>query len=549
METQEDTQHTGTPLSGAKRRRRRFMSPLTRKILAMNFVALAIPVAGLLYLGPYRDQLIAQEMEALRTHGEIFSGALGEGAISILDNGQEVLSLVPARHIVRRLSNPSRVRARLFLGDGSLAADSRRLGGFGNEVTIESLPAISEDSQILTTILDMMEDVTSIMHDNAHPVYRDRNSPSAADFPEVTQALKGEIAGIVRQRQNGKLILSVALPVQRYYQVIGALLLSKEGNEIETAMREVRLTILIVFAGALVITTLLSLYLAGTIARPVHKLAEAAERVRHSVGRNDEKIPDFSSRRDEIGDLSTALREMTDALRARLTAIESFAADVSHEIKNPLTSLRSAVETAARVQDEEQRQKLLRIIQDDVSRLDRLITDISDASRLDAELSRADSDSVDIVELLSALVDMHNATAEDRGIPPINLDCLGDGPFTVNGIGDRLVQVFRNLVGNAISFSPEEGRITIRLWREGDVINAVVEDDGPGIPDNKLDAIFDRFYTERPEAEKFGTHSGLGLAISKQIVDAHNGTIRAENRRDANGGAKGARFVITLPAT
>lgn len=532
----------------AQPRRRRLMSPLTRKILAMNFIALAIPVAGLLYLGPYRDQLIAQEMEALRTHGEIFSGALGEGAISILDNGQEVLSLVPARHIVRRLSNPSRVRARLFLSDGNLAADSRRLGGFGNEVTIESLPEINNEPEILSTILDMMEDVTTIMHDKAHPVYRDRSSPSAVDFPEVARALNGEIAGMVRQRQDGKLILSVALPVQRYYQVIGALLLSKEGSEIETAMREVRLNILLVFAAALVITTMLSLYLAGTIARPVHKLAEAAERVRHTIGRNDEQIPDFSARKDEIGDLSGALREMTNALRARLTAIERFAADVSHEIKNPLTSLRSAVETVARVKDEEQREKLLRIIQDDVSRLDRLITDISDASRLDAELSRADSRQVDLTQLLNALIDMHNATAEDRGIPVINLDCLGDGPFSVNGIGDRLVQVFRNLVGNAVSFSPEGGSITIRLWRDKDVIQAVVEDDGPGIPDNKLEAIFDRFYTERPEAEKFGTHSGLGLAISKQIIEAHNGTIKAENRRHANGEPKGARFVITIPA-
>ncbi|WP_259781115.1 sensor histidine kinase [Aestuariispira ectoiniformans] len=548
MDTPDQSPQTGKTAPQAPKRHRRLLSPLTRKILAVNFVALAIPVAGMLYLGPYRDQLIAQEMEALRTHGEIFSGALGEGAISILDNGQEVLSLVPARHIVRRLSNPSRVRARLFLGDGSLAADSRRLGGFGNEVTIESLPEISEESKLLSTILDMMAGVTAMMEDHAHPVYQDRNGQTAADFPEVTRALRGDIAGVVRQRRNGKLILSVALPVQRYYQVIGALLLSKEGNEIEAAMREVRLNILFVFAGALVITTLMSLYLAGTIARPVHKLAEAAERVRHTVGKTDEQIPDFSARKDEIGDLSGALREMTNALRARLTAIESFAADVSHEIKNPLTSLRSAVETVARVKDEKQREKLLRIIQDDVLRLDRLITDISDASRLDAELSRADTAEVSVVDLIGALIDMHNATAEDRGIPSIHLDCLGDGPFLVNGIGDRLVQVFRNLVGNAVTFSPKDGRITIRVWREGNIINAVVEDDGPGIPDNKLEAIFDRFYTERPEAEKFGTHSGLGLAISKQIIEAHNGTIRAENRRHANGDPKGARFVVKLPA-
>ena len=530
-----------------RKNKRKFLSPLTRRILAVNLLALAIPVAGLLYLGPYRDQLIVQEMEALKTHGEIFSGALGEGAISIMDNGTELMALVPARHIVRRLSTPTRVRARLFLADGSLVADSQLLGGYGRTVQVEELPDIDSENPLLDPVFDVIDRLSNLLSSTPLPVFQDKTVPNITDFPEAVDALKGEIGGFVRQTRKGDLVLTVALPVQRFYQINGALLLSKQGYEIESAMREVRLNILLVFTGALIITTLMSLYLAGTIARPVHKLAEAAEKVRHSIGRNDENIPDFSSRRDEIGELSKALRDMTTALRARLTAIESFAADVSHELKNPLTSLRSAVETVGKVKDPEQVQKLNRIIQDDVVRLDRLITDISDASRLDAELSRADLEEIDLAQLLATLSDMHNTTAADRELPPILLDCLGSGPFDVNGIEGRLVQVFRNLIGNAISFSPEEGRITIRLRREEDRIEVVVEDDGPGIPDAKLENIFDRFYTERPEGEQFGTHSGLGLAISKQIIDAHDGHIRAENRHDHNGSRKGARFILDLP--
>ena len=531
-----------------RKARRKLLSPLTRRILAVNLLALAIPVAGLLYLGPYRDQLIAQEMEALRTQGEIFSGALGEGAITILDNGTEMMSLVPARHIVRRLSTPTRVRARLFLSDGSLVADSRLLGGFGQAVQVETLPDPGETAPVIDPVLNFLDQVFTLLPGKVPPLFQESSLSSINDYPEAVQALRGEIAGYVRQTGSGTLILTVALPIQRYYQINGALLLSKNGDEIEAAMREVRLNILLVFTGALIITTLMSLYLAGTIARPVHKLADAAERVRHSIGRNDENIPDFSARRDEIGELSKALRDMTNALRARLTAIERFAADVSHELKNPLTSLRSAVETAGRVTDPEQIRKLNRIIQDDVVRLDRLITDISDASRLDAELSRADLETVDLSQLLAALSEMHNTTAADRNLPPIQLDCLGDGPFCVQGIESRLVQVFRNLIGNAVSFSPEGGRIVLRLDRKGDLIESVVEDDGPGIPEGKLENIFDRFYTERPAGEQFGTHSGLGLAISKQIIEAHDGTIQAENRHDHNGQRKGARFVITLPS-
>ncbi|MCB2102875.1 MAG: HAMP domain-containing histidine kinase, partial [Rhodobacterales bacterium] len=296
-------------------------------------------------------------------------------------------------------------------------------------------------------------------------------------------------------------------------------------------------------------TVLMSIYLAGTIARPLRRLAAAADLVRHSHARRD-VIPEFPNRDDEISDLARALKEMTEALWLRMDAIERFAADVAHEIKNPLTSLRSAVETAARVKDPDQQRKLMSIIQEDVQRLDRLISDISDASRLDAELSRAEHEPVNITEMLGTLADVHGATARE-GAPRVVVDlpgAPGGRDIMVSGIEGRLVQVFRNLIGNAASFSPPGGLIRLVARLDQGTVEITVEDDGPGIPPGQEAKIFERFYSERPESEQFGTHSGLGLSISKQIVEAHDGTIVAENRTGPDGAVNGARFVVRLPS-
>jgi len=530
------------------RGRRRLLSPLTWRILAVNVAALLIPVAGLLYMGPYKDQMIAQEMEALRLHGEMFAGALGEGAVRVTADGRTVFDLALARHIMRRLTQPEQVRAVLFTRDGRLVADSRALFGPENTISRESLPPPgSGGDMLLRSLLALMDRISGMLHSSAHPAFRAEPGVDLRDMPEVARAAQGLAAGVIRQTADGQLVLSAALPVQHYYRVIGVLMLSASGAKIDAAMREVRVNILLVFAGGLVVTTLLSLYLAGAIARPVRKLAAAAERVRGSIGRNDETIPDFTARRDEIGDLSRSLRNMTDALRTRLDAIERFAADVTHEIKNPLTSLRSAVETAARIQDPARQRDLMHIIKEDVIRLDRLISDISDASRLDTELSRSVAEPVALERMLAALAEIHNATAGERNAAPVDLDCAGRPPFTIAGMEGRLAQVFRNLIANAVSFSPPGGRIALRLTRDRDWIRAVVEDQGPGIPEAKLEAVFDRFYSERPQGEKFGSHSGLGLAISRQIVEAHGGSIRAENRRAPDGAVEGARFILLFP--
>jgi two-component system sensor histidine kinase ChvG len=520
---------------------------MTWRILAVNVVALAIPVGGLLYLGPYRDGLIDTELEALKTQTDIFAGALGEGAITTEPSGRQVLSATHARDMIRRLTSASNVRARLFMIDGRLVTDSRRLGGGGRSVDIHTLPLPAEDiptAERMIALFDGMFDALQARTDL--DVYREGKQQKLTDYPEAIHALAGETTPVARSDGKGGYVLSVAMPVQRYREVIAVVMLSKGGYEIQQSVRAVRIVVLQIFAGAMIVTVLLSLYLAGTIARPIRRLAEAAVQVRHGLGSTVTQIPDMARRGDEIGDLSVSLRDMTDALYKRMDAIGRFAADVSHEIKNPLTSLRSAVETAARLKDPEQQQKLMAVILDDVQRLDRLITDISDYSRLDAELGRESREAVNIANMLRTLADMC-CVANGDSAPTIAVEVSKGTDAVVPGIETRLAQVFRNLIGNAESFSPPGGAIHVQIARQGRFVEVSVSDDGPGIPESKLEAIFDRFYSERPAGEKFGTHSGLGLSISKQIVLAHDGTIQAENRRDKDGNVKGARFTVRLP--
>jgi two-component system sensor histidine kinase ChvG len=541
-----------------RKRRGAWRSPLTRRILAMNVLVLAIPVFGLLHLEQYRDSLIEAELEALQTQARAFSTTLAGSAVVVTQSGESKLLREGTRHAMRVLLSGSDIRARLFGPEGALIADSFVLMGPGGQVKVEELPPPENGGWVPEPVQQLYREVMDYLPaQEPLPLYREAPEQEAEDYQEVATALAGDADAMVRRDRGGGLVLSVASPVQRYRQVLGALMLSKDGSEIEAAVRDRRLDILLVFAVALGVTILLSMYLAGAIARPLHRLAEAADRVRRAKGRHVE-IPDLSRRGDEIGDLSLALNEMTEALWDRLDAIERFAADVAHEIKNPLTSVRSAVETVARVDDPEQQKKLMGIVLDDVQRLDRLISDISDASRLDAELSRAQGEPVSLARLLDALVEVESATHAERGGPKFALELpqARDGerdPLTVQGLEGRLGQVFRNLLSNAATFSPSDGTIRIAARREagssgapGDIL-VTVQDDGPGIPETKLNAIFDRFYTERPKSEKFGTHSGLGLSISKQIVEAHGGSITAENRRDAGGHVAGARFTVRLP--
>jgi two-component system sensor histidine kinase ChvG len=530
------------------------VSPLTRRIVAVNVLPLALLAVGFLYLGKFEASLIGQQTESLHTQGEIFAAALSEGAV--LDSADEGEVLLPdlARQMMRRLVEPTHTRARLFDTAGKLIADSRLLRGPGAAVLVAELPA-PQDKGLVVRLADLIYDGVAALVPSRHKHPEYREGETAGDYREALQALRGESGSAVRNdAQTGGLVISVAVPLQRYKQVLGAVMLSTGSREIEAELRTVRLELMRIFGVTLLVTVLLSLYLASTIARPIRRLASAAQRARGRGARIE--IPDVTGRHDEIGELAGSLREMTDALWQRMSAIESFAADVAHEIKNPLGSLRSAVETAARIDDPAKQRQLMAIIEDDVERLDRLITDISDASRLDAELGRLEMSPTDIGAMLRALIEMRQTTRA-AGSPRVILDLPPDPPgrrgaLIVPGIESRLSQIFLNVIANAVSFSPPDGEIRIRAALDGRAVLVTVEDQGPGIPPDKLTAIFDRFYSERPVGEKFGTHSGLGLSISKQIVEAHRGRIWVENRTDGPDGQKGAvsgaRFLIRLPA-
>lgn len=517
-------------------------SPILKRILAINMLALAILVAGLMYLGEYRKSLISSELASLAVHGEMLAAALGESATG--GGPRQKLRPAIANQMVHRLVAATGGRARLFAADGVLIADSSHaFGPVGSVQSMELPPPDSGGWGNFDMALDAYEYMTRLLPGGGNfPPYREQSRQQAGDYEEVTAALHGEARTNVRRLGNDGMVLITAVPVQRYKQVLGAVMLTRDGDDIEIALRQVRMDILKVFIVALAITVALSLYLAGTIARPIRLLAEAAERVRHGHHRQH-AIPDFDGRKDEIGELSLALKDMTEALWNRMDAIESFAADIAHEIKNPLTSLRSAVETAARIENPEQQRQLMDIILNDVQRLDRLISDISSASRLDAELSRSQTTTVDLKSLLASLVENRRAS-DDRDIV---FETTGDASMNVDGIESRLGQVFANLLSNAASFSPPDGRILVTASSDGDTITVTVDDDGPGIREANRQAIFERFYTERPEAEEFGIHSGLGLSISKQIIETHDGTIWAENRSDENGKTIGARFTVRLP--
>ncbi|HWK63916.1 MAG TPA: sensor histidine kinase [Rhizobiaceae bacterium] len=551
-------------------------SSLTRRILFLNLAALGVLVVGILYLNQFRDGLIDARVESLMTQGEIIAGAIAASATvetdSISIDPEKLLelqageSLAPGSDqldsldfpinpervapVLRRLISPTRTRARIYDRDANLLLDSRHLYSRG-QILRYDLPPMQEEEQSLFERAQKF--VFDFFRNSDLPVYKEQPGGNGSAFPEVMNALTGSPATVVRVSEQGEQIVSVAVPIQRFRAVLGVLMLNTQGGDIDKIVAAERKAILRVFAVAALVNVVLSLLLASTIANPLRRLAAAAVRVRRGV-KSREEIPDFSNRQDEIGNLSIAVRDMTNALYARIDAIESFAADVSHELKNPLTSLRSAVETLPLAKSEQSRNRLMEIIQHDVRRLDRLITDISDASRLDAELARDDAAKVDLKKFIGDLVNVSRDAGRHKRSVEIEFHAAklpqGVKGYTVVGHDLRLGQVITNLIENARSFVPDEtGRITITLSRAGKHNVITVDDNGPGIRAENIDRIFERFYTDRPVGEAFGQNSGLGLSISRQIVEAHGGTLTAENIAGTKpGDIKGARFVVTLPA-
>ncbi len=551
-------------------------SSVTRRIVSLNVAGLLALSIGIIYLSQFRAGLIDARVQSLLVQSQIIAGAIAASATvetdsSITINPDTLLNLQPGQSygpsedalygidfpinpervapILRRLVSPTKTRARIYDRDGVLLVDSRNLFGRGDILRFDLPPPTAEKPGVFERAFLA---VRRWLGRGDLPLYRELGAENGKGYSEVGQALSGQDSSMVRINDRGDVIVSVAVPVQRFRAVRGALMLSTQGADIDDMVEAERLAILKVFLIAAAVMVVLSILLAGTIAEPVRRLAEAAESVRRRI-RSRVEIPDFTRRRDEIGHLSGAFRDMTNALYSRIEAIESFAADVSHELKNPLTSLRSAVETLPLAKTDESRARLLAIIQHDVRRLDRLISDISDASRLDAELQRQESTPVDFAKLLSTLVAVANEVKRDDGVTVTLRFEGGVGrAFLVPGHDSRLGQIVDNLIENARSFSPPNGTVRVTCRRVKTNIEIAVDDDGPGVRPDVLEKIFERFYTDRPH-QGFGQNSGLGLSISKQIAEAHGGTIWVENRTgalDADGmpTVLGARFVVRLPA-
>ena len=549
-------------------------SSLTRRIVFLNVAGLLALVLGILYLSQFRAGLIEARVQSLLVQGEIIANAIATQAAvdsySGLDR-ERTLELQPNDYgnddgttglefsinpervapVLRSLVSPTKTRARIYDQYGYLILDSRNLYIPGEVLRFDLPPPPGDKPNMFQRAWNT---VRLWFGRGDLPLYRELGPEGGKNYPEVAGALLGHKESMVRITDRGEVVVSVALPIQRFRAVRGSLLLSTQGGDIDQAVEAERLQIVKLFLILLGVMVVLSILLAGTIAGPVKRLAESADRVRHRI-RSRVEIPDFSSRRDEIGHLSRSLRDMTNALYSRIEAIESFAADVSHELKNPLTSLRSAVETMPLAKTPESQKRLLAVIEHDVRRLDRLISDIADASRLDAELQRQDASPVDLTKMLNTVVSVRNEVRKGKDHIGATLTFEGGGPlaFIVPGHDSRLGQVVDNLIENACSFSPPGSTVRVVCRRLRGEVEIVVDDDGPGINPEAFDKIFERFYTDRPH-QGFGQNSGLGLSISKQIIDAHGGRLWAENRTGAelneDGEPKvlGARFTVRLPA-
>src|ERR1700733_10200064 len=578
----------------------RFSSSLTRRIVVLNLGGLVVLVVGFLLLDQFRADLIEARVQSLTIQADIIAAAVSASATgdtdSITIDPDKLLQLAPGESVapspsdedatqfsinpalvgpfLHRLVTPTRTRARIYDSDGRLLLDSRSFSARG-AVLRSDLPDASDRRGFADRIVARLR---SLFLTSTAPRAEDPWATSGKTMLEVAGALQGKTQSLVRVNHEGETIVSVGVPIQHMMATRGALQLSTQGGDIDRVITSARLAQLRFFLVLAVVMLVLSLSLANTIAEPVRRLADAAERVRRGI-RSRQQIPDFTARSDEIGHLSRALRDMTQALYNRLDAIESFAADVAHELKNPLTSLRSAVEILPRVKPGASHDRLLEVIQHDVRRLDRLISDISDASRLAAELARGEAGPVDVAALLRAVASM--AEDSSRGGARVELSIPvrrgknTSADYFVLGHDSRLAQVVTNLIQNACSFCEPGGVVRVALERtsarkepEGkqfcDHVVITVDDDGPGVPPHALERIFERFYTDRP-SQGFGQNSGLGLSISRQIVEAHGGRIWACNRPAELASVRvgspereegdeitrhgaGARFIVELPA-
>ncbi|MDG1274366.1 MAG: stimulus-sensing domain-containing protein [Alphaproteobacteria bacterium] len=526
---------------------RRFSS-LTLRILAINTFAIILLAVGMIfYYDQYKNSLIQSELGALSQQAGLFSNAIAETAVINHENASHSLSKQLVQRIINRTALNLPTRSRIFDSLGNLLADSMTTSERARSVETKPLAPLTPNLFFKSFAEELYEHLFKILsQQQQHQIYKQTTLQLASEFPEVLQSLQGISIRTIKAKKTKGLILATAVPIQKYKQVVGALLLSIDGKKLEVSMQDRRLKLIGIWFLVSLITSSFSWYVARYITRPIQRLAAAAELIRN---RSDRKsvIPDLSNRNDEIGDLARALRQMTTNLWQRMDATERFAADVSHEIKNPLTSIQSAVETASKVSEKSKRDTLFALVLDDVKRLDRLISDISAASRLDSELNREKTSAIDIKQMLTSF---HDISISIKRFTPdkVKLKIINnDLAHIVDGYEDQLVRVIGNLVDNAETFSPKGKPIIIRCEVKQNHILITIEDRGGGIPETKLETVFNRFYSERPSDEKFGTHSGLGLSICKQIIAAHYGDIWAENIYSKDKEKIGAKLSVALP--
>jgi two-component system sensor histidine kinase ChvG len=504
-------------------------SSLGRLIFALNVLGLAALIAGALVLNELRQGLVNARIDSLSTQGELMASIIDRAAT--IGEPQPVMDATTANELVLQLlANPKAQRARLYDAQGRVVADSNWVV---DRVESRALPpARNRDPEGLN--LDLRLSRAPAKPENGRQ----------ALTREVSKALLGQHVAGVRRGEDGVRVVSVSIPIQHVQAVLGVLTL--EARDVDEIIARERLALIPFILIAIGVTLGSSLLLTRLIALPVRRLARAADSVRLSRARAI-SLPDLARRNDELGDLTRSLQDMTDALSERMDAIESFAADVAHEIKNPLTSLRSAVETLDLVAEPAGRERLLGILKNDVQRLDRLVTDISNASRLDAELSRDAPRPIDLGRLVGDIVALYQATAKPGEVGVRFDGPTGVEPVMVQGREGSLGQIFRNLIDNGRSFSPPGGEVVVALARAKGRAIATVSDSGPGIPPENLETVFERFYTSRPKGAAFGGNSGLGLSIARQIAHAHGGSLQARNRVTSDGKVIGAIFLLFLP--
>jgi two-component system, OmpR family, sensor histidine kinase ChvG len=558
----------------------RFMSgSLARRIFFANLLGLTTLVGGMWILSGHNAWLIDAKRESLIAQGEIIAAGIASNAT--MDKGRMVLdpdrlpeiegARIPFRTdgfaatdltirpelvmpVLRRLMQfSSTVRARVYTLEGKLVVDSAHMLQRGQIARSE--PDADAKPRAKTNWTRVVERFFRI-GGTTLPVYQEIGAADGTTYPEVRMALSsGATTPMLLLTQDGEQIVSIAAPIRRAGAVQGVLLLSSKPGEIDKVLDDERKAIFSIAALALMASMLASLLLSRTVARPMRQLSEAAEHVSHNITARRE-LPEFTGRRDEVGQMAHAFKAMTTALYRRIENSEKFAADVAHELKNPLTAARSTAESLTYAKTDAQRDLLVKQIQGEIQRLSGLITDVSNASRLDAELARQQTVPVDLSQVADKLVTTFRDILSEND-KNIELD-LGRSPlptpFTVDGHEGRLAQVATNLIDNALSFSPPSGRVVVRLKRLSDRVELAVEDEGPGIDEDKLETVFTRFYTYRPTAQSSrGRNSGLGLSISREIVLAHGGIVWAENRYAEDDPEHtrrlGARFVMQIPAT